>query len=124
MIICLQTRMGEIHYVWLTDRGFYHTMCGKTFQRKNRLNTYGVYDSIPDACPNCRAAIVSLTDDDSGHRVRDIDGNLTGKSISKYQGIQMEIGTTKDIYSDVLDYRYWPKLRRMKGNRKSPIYDK
>lgn len=123
MIVCIQTRKGQIHYVnWLTARGFYHTMCGKSFQRKDRLNTYTIDDSIPQACPNCRAAVISLAI--YHDPMRDGRGDLLGSKVMKYEGIQMELDTTKDIYSDVLKHRYWPKLRRMKGNRKSPIYEK
>lgn len=123
MIACLQTRKGEIHYInWLTARGYYHTMCGKSFHRKDRLNTYSIDNSITEACSNCRAAVISFADDDG--RVRSIHGSLIDNSVTKYKGIQMELDTTKDIYSDVLKYRYWPKLRRMKSNRKSSIYEK
>jgi hypothetical protein len=117
MIVCLQTRKSEIHYIsWLSLRGYYYTMCGKVFFRNDNLNTYGIDESIRNACINCRKVV------EHKHELRTFRGDMVDDAKTKYLDLQDEWDTPQDLYEDLLDRRHWDKLRRIKNKMKvSPI---
>jgi hypothetical protein len=115
MINCLQTRKGIIHYIsWITGRGIYYTMCGKTYNSKfNRFNTYEIDASIPSACSNCQE-MVSSFDEITSEGNRTVRGNLMETNVNLYSDVQKKYTCPEERYADLLDYRSWTKLRRMK----------
>lgn len=116
MIICLQTRSGELHYIsWTSFRNDIHyTMCGKTFSNKrDKVITYGIDNSIPEACPNCRSAVEASFQD-----IRTDRGSLLENSKGKYLFIQIDYFTPQDKYENLLDLHVQPKLSRMMRKKK------
>lgn len=116
MIICLQTRQGEIHYIsWSTPaRDYYFVMCGKYFFKKDYLTTFGIDQSISNACISCQKA------QDHTFTFRNYHNNLNNNTILNYRDIQAGWETPKEIFEDLLNRRLWSKLRRMKYKTKQP----
>lgn len=118
MIVCIQTRFGVVHYInWSTHRGVHYTMCGKAYTSRDRISTYGIDQSIPQACPACRAAVEpdqAVILDKAPQTAR---GDIPGHTVDKYAWIQMGYLTPKDKYEDLLKSRYWPKKNRMQRKR-------
>jgi hypothetical protein len=118
MIICLQTRQGEIHYIsWDSPaRGYYFVMCGKSFFKKDHLSIFSIDESIPDACINCRKSEEYPRDSRNYH------SGVGSNTMLDYLDLQAGWKTPKQAFEDLLDRRLWAKLRRMKNkiNKRKP----
>jgi hypothetical protein len=119
MINCLQTRRGTIHFInWTTFRGIHYTMCGKSYQKSNKINTYVLDDAIPGACPQCYR-IYTTHYHKNAKNMRRTRGHMLEAVVSEYEDIQSDITSTESIYTDFPKYREYPKLRRMKSKMRN-----
>lgn len=119
-MICVKTRLGEIHVVnWTTSRGLHYTLCGKSFSNKGCVETFAANNVFPGMCPNChdwQEAGDMATANDDARLIKPTQ--LLSISTGVYQGVQKGWESTKELFEDTLDRRYWPKKTRMR--RKFP----
>lgn len=120
MIICLQTRLGEIHIIgWTNSRGIHHTVCGKSFSHYNLVETFAVDNIFSDMCGHCWSyqdlENIAIANDDA----RQIKCNPSREnSLYLYNGIQRGWDSTRELFEGTLDRRLYPKRHRMR--RKFP----
>lgn len=115
MIICLQNRKGKIHYIsWNSPaRGYYFTMCGISFFKKNHLSIFGIDESIPGACINCRKT------EECERDTRTYRSALGDGILFKYLDIQSGFKSPQEEFYDLFN-RHWNKLRKMKSKMRQP----
>lgn len=114
MIICIQARGKEIHYIrWVNYNGYYITMCSKSFSPKFKLkmNTYIVNGLIDGACPQCQGMMARNS------YYNKSDSALSQNLKEKYDDIQLEFDTPQDRYGSLLSRRSWRLLKRLKKRK-------
>jgi hypothetical protein len=119
MIVCLKTRMDEIHIInWTAGAGIHYTLCGKSFTNKQNIETFSCDNTFPDMCPVCYYIQEGINDDTVQSNVREwLTDNVITTTVGEYTSIQMGWSGTAQKFSNLED-RYWPKSRRMR--RKFP----
>lgn len=119
MINCLQTRQGTIHFInWTTFRGIHYTMCGKSFQKSNKINTYILDNAISGACSQCYR-IYTTHYQNKAKYMRRARGHMLETIVGEYQDIQADLTSTEALYDAFPKDRDYPKLRRMKSKMRN-----
>jgi hypothetical protein len=122
MIVCLKTRLGEIHIIsWNTSTGVNYTMCGKIFYNKQHIETFSSDNTFPDMCRNCYLTQEAYNQDIIDHELRDWSSDhVISNSKNTYAAVQKGRDSTESKYEG-LARRAWPKAKRMR--RKFPAKD-
>jgi hypothetical protein len=122
MIICLKTRLGEIHIInWSAPHGTHYTLCGKAFTNKQNIETFSADNLFPDMCRNCYTT-QEYYNDSTATDARDwATDHVVENTLGEYLGVQKGWDNTKSKYADLVESRYWPKAKRMR--RKFPTRD-
>lgn len=117
MIVCLKTRLGEVHIIsWTTPGGIHYTLCNKAFSNKANVETFAADNTFRNMCTNCYQEQESANQSAIDTDLREVrpDG-VSSLNTSNYLGIQRGWNGTESEYG-AMAQRYWPKGKRMRKN--------